>query len=1015
MTANARIRSIANALADIPARLWQAGGAAALPPLAGLCFGLALARALWETWPFTFAAIGRTPALAWALGGAGALAFWALWRARRGAAADFAPFFLLLVDLLAPDVNIPRAWVLLAGSALLAGAVALRRRALSSGDVGDVAGRSATALPRSLLAFTGLAALAVYLATLGQYVGKADAFEFQVTAPVLGIAHPTGYPLYTLLGWLCSLLPVGSMAWRVNLSAALPAAAAVMALAWLVARLGVGRPLAVIAALTLAFSETFWSQAVEAEVYALNAFFVVVILGILIGWQSRARSPAAAPGAEVYLLALAFGLGLTNHVTLVLLAPAAALTLLQRRPQLTARQWAVAALLFAAALSLYLYLPLRWPALHGGAPMSPQEFIDWVTGQRFGGALIPEYWSQPDRWLAIGRLILQQFGVVGLALGVVGLARLARWFPEIGVMTLVAYGAYFVYALVYIVPDIEVFLIPMHIIQVIWIAYALHAVREWAGKLDLAGRRVYVPLHTLAALLPLALLWTNAAARNPAEGREAEAWGRHVLSLPLAEGAAVLADSEKIAPLEYLHRIEGLRPDMDMVVLGNEDIYRAVLTERLAAGQTVYLARYLPRLEGAYHLRSAGPLVEVGTEPLAAPPASMTPLDVTFGGWARLLGYAAEETDLHNGEAARITLYWQREGAPGGPYQVRLRLVDAAGAVVWEARDRYAVNNMYPANAWKEGEVIPDYHEIPFDHGLAPGVYRLEAGLFLPFAAEGLPVSDGDGAWAAVTAFTVTPASAIPTPPTQVRAPLSDDLLLLGYDMPPSATEGQALTLKLYLLALSDLGGAQIAVREAGQEPARAGDPPIVIDLPPLAAGERFVAAAQLHARAPSAQYSIAANGPGGDAFRLPAVAVAPTPPQGLANFDGRALLVEARYSAETLEPGALLDVFLVWQPLQPFDKDYTVTVQLIGPDGVLYGQTDSYPVQGTHPTSRWEVGERIADGYQVRLADDAPPGAYQVQVGLYLLATLERLPVVDDTGAEVDNRYILGTIAVGR
>ena len=1027
---------------------------AALPLTAGLCFGLTLARALWETWPVAFLGLGAPGPLV--IGGVGALAFGAIWRARRVAAADFAPFYLTLVGLLAPDVNVLRLWTLLIGSALLAGALILRRREpftspsaplSTSGEgeteagarakspspfygEGDSGGEVGSWLP--VLA-VGLIAFAIYLLTLGQYVGRADTFEFQVTAPVLGVAHPTGYPLFVLLGKLTSLLPFGSVAWRVNLASAIPAALACAGLTLILQRL-VGPVLAALAGLALAFSPTFWSQAVEAEVYALNALFAVAILGILIDalylTAPRFGGQGAMRARSVWTLAFAFGLGLTNHLTLALLLPAALLALWICRPGLTARQWGVAFALLGAGLLVYLYIPLRWPALHGGATMPLGDFLAWVTGQRFGGAVMLEYWSQPDRWLTIGRLVVDQFGVIGLILGVIGLARLARWFPEMGVVTLLAYGAYFAYALVYIVPDIAVFLLPMHVVQVIWMAYAVHAAGEWASKLfhDRTGRRLHTVLYSLAALMPLALLWTHGAAQDPARGRALEEWGRYVLSLPLAPGSAILADSEKIAPLEYLHRVEGMRPDMEMIVLGNEALYRAVLAERLAAGQTVYLARYLPGLEGQYHLRSVGPLVEVGTEPLAAPPADMTPLDVAFGGWARLLGYTVEATDVQIGERAHVTLYWRREGEATGRHQVWLRLLDIHGEVVWQARDRFAVNNTYPANAWKPGEVIPDYHEIPFAHGLLPGQYWLQAGLFEPFAAAGLPITyDGrwDSAesaccavkytdpvrlgltWADLAAFAVAPADEIPAPKVSVRHMLDADLMLVGYDLPDAAVSGQTVSVTLYLRALRDVSGKALY--------SRCGDAPFDWQaLPSLRAGAALAMSVDLGE--PAGEYSVCVSGTGLDSrFVFPAIPVREAPPDALANFGGKALLLEASYGAASMPPGGLLDVYLVWQPLQTFDEDYTVTVQLIGPDGALHGQTDAHPAQGTYPTSQWQAGERIPDGYQVRLDDAAPPGTYQVQIALYLLATAERLPVVDATGAPVDDRYIIGTIEVGR
>jgi hypothetical protein len=68
--------------------------------------------------------------------------------------------------------------------------------------------------------------------------------------------------------------------------------------------------------------------------------------------------------------------------------------------------------------------------------------------------------------------------------------------------------------------------------------------------------------------------------------------------------------------------------------------------------------------------------------------------------------------------------------------------------------------------------------------------------------------------------------------------------------------------------------------------------------------------------------------------------------------------------------------------------------------------------VQGTFPTSQWTPGETVVDPYLVQLSADLPPGDYRIHVGLYLLATGQRLPVVDESGAAIDDKV---EIAIGR
>ena len=80
-----------------------------------------------------------------------------------------------------------------------------------------------------------------------------------------------------------------------------------------------------------------------------------------------------------------------------------------------------------------------------------------------------------------------------------------------------------------------------------------------------------------------------------------------------------------------------------------------------------------------------------------------------------------------------------------------------------------------------------------------------------------------------------------------------------------------------------------------------------------------------------------------------------------------------------------------------------------------IVGQVDAWPVQGTFPTSQWTPGEVVRDPYVIQLSPDLPPGDYRLHVGLYLLATLQRLPVLDTTGAAVDDKVEVGGLTVSQ
>src|SRR5215218_86256 len=134
-------------------------------------------------------------------------------------------------------------------------------------------------------------ALAAYVRTLAPgLTADLDTPLFQFIGRALGVAHNPGYPLYTLLTWPIAQVPIGELAWRINLFSAVMGAVAT-ALVYLAARrLGARAVVSAPAALGFAAGATFWSQAVIAEVYTLHAALVAGLLLAAFTW-SRSRRP----------------------------------------------------------------------------------------------------------------------------------------------------------------------------------------------------------------------------------------------------------------------------------------------------------------------------------------------------------------------------------------------------------------------------------------------------------------------------------------------------------------------------------------------------------------------------------------------------------------------------------------------------------------------------------------------------------------------------------------------------
>ena len=264
--------------------------------------------------------------------------------------------------------------------------------------------RAATPRPRPLwpAPLAGLAALVLYARTLAPGLTwahhAADGGDLLAAALTRGVPHPSGYPLYQLLLRAAIEVCPGEPARAGNWLSALCAAIAVALFADLAGRMlvrvgsGAASPswsglAALAAALTWAASPTFWGQAVVTEVYTLNALAVVALLWLF--WRWREAIDAGERGGPWLVGAgAALGLGLGNHLTLLLMLPGAAVWLwtgrrAAGRPQVRE----LLAALFAAAvgLTVYAYLPLvaaANPPVNWGDPRTPAQIWALVSGRR---------------------------------------------------------------------------------------------------------------------------------------------------------------------------------------------------------------------------------------------------------------------------------------------------------------------------------------------------------------------------------------------------------------------------------------------------------------------------------------------------------------------------------------------------------------------------------------------------------------------------------------------------------
>jgi hypothetical protein len=326
---------------------------------------------------------------------------------------------------------------------------------------------------------TVVAVLAVYIATLAPgLIGGVgvDTPRFQYLGHILGVPHNPGYPLYLVLSNLFSQLPIGTIAYRVNLLSAVCGALAVGILVRLLLDFGCGRWLAAAIALACAFAPIFWSQSIIAEVYTLHAALFLAVLLNLLRW-GRTRRPANFFWAMAW-----FALALGHHTTIVTMVPAIVVYALWIDAKFVLRPRTIALTIGLLAVGLLQYALIivrtRQGALfvEGAAPTITQA-LSAFTGRQFHGFLFAADLSTIlfRRVPATARLITRELSPVGVLLLLPAVVWFARAYPPAATLFLLTAMGTLAFTLNYWSFDVPEFQIPLLLLFWIVIGVGLAA------------------------------------------------------------------------------------------------------------------------------------------------------------------------------------------------------------------------------------------------------------------------------------------------------------------------------------------------------------------------------------------------------------------------------------------------------------------------------------------------------------------------------------------------------------
>ena len=447
---------------------------------------------------------------------------------------------------------------------------------------------------------TSLFTFIVYLFTMSRGVMPIDAGELAASQYTLGISHPSGYPLFNLVGFLWSQLPIGSVIFRLNLLCAIWVALAnffMVKTAFLIlkhsfipapaaksagnkknqeiaVKTGAPVPLQLIAAisgiLVVAFCKTWWIQSAGVEVYSLQ---IALLAAFFFLFMRTCYKPS--PLLKDWLFnGLMLGLCFTNHLTAVLILPGVVvLFLVKMKLNIKALKMGFVmaggfALVFLAFYGCMMWRAGSSPLVNYGNPSTMEYLKRHVTGWQYQSFMGANNNQHENAFVIFFSNFTHETGVIGLLLLFAGMAYTCTKQLKMAAFWGLNFFAALIYAAQYDIHDIESYFLLSYMSACVFMAFAIYWLLGLVKGIE-KNKAVYLIL--LLPILPLAINYKKTDQSNL---HYIDAYT--VGALHSVEKNAIIISrewNEFVGPAYYYHLVEKQRPDV--LILDKEMLRRS--------------------------------------------------------------------------------------------------------------------------------------------------------------------------------------------------------------------------------------------------------------------------------------------------------------------------------------------------------------------------------------------------------------------------------------------------------
>ena len=634
-----------------------------------------------------------------------------------------------------------------------------------------------------------------------------DSGEFQYMAYILGVPHSSGYPLYILIAKLFTFLPIGDVAYRVNLFSVVCTALAMPIVYALARRLMPRRAPALLATLIFAVTPAVWGGALETKVYALHLLLGVLAIFLAVRWHQDAQV------RDLDWCAFVFGLGLTNHLVIAFIAPALALVVWFNRARLSRAMIARSILLTLLPLLLYAYIPIRANQLI--AQQDPQNwalypredamvkgtvtayynntlkgFFELVTGlgnsYKFGFESPVE---ESNRVNNAVKLLFQQFGV-GLAFVAVGaVVSFRRDHKMFVVMVAVAIGVGFIALYLRAAISTIYYFSLCYLTLALWLGFGIDALMQGTVRIQ---RALPMVVALGAFLLPLGLLFSNFARLDESQNYTARDDAQSVLRDNLAPNAVVIAPWEVSQPMRYFQFVENQRSDL--LVTNVPPIwpqFERMMTRARELNRPFYNVEFYPEYRTASGPRS----VQAVPLPLLQEPRPRYTLRAArIVPETQVIGYDLDPDPPQPGKPMRVLVYYRTLGRMYPMYSALLSVNDFAGKLIGDY-EGFPGSYFFPTYRWQAGDYYRSAWTINLPADAPAGLYNLDLYWYV-YDLDARKTDYSREVHTALGAIRVGDFGAARIEHART-ARVGDAISLLGWNGANSVARGQALPLDL--------------------------------------------------------------------------------------------------------------------------------------------------------------------------------------------------------------------------